>query len=119
MEKRIKLMIFITGLYNKPQGCGASVASAAGPFTTQKKLFILLYWYTQIVCGVLIQAAFNASVMGHIVLPFLCPYVIMPTFYLTITLFNTRIMLGRNMRKYLYGISTDEAIIYVIFKLFR
>jgi hypothetical protein len=24
---------FITGLHNKPQGCGASVASAAGPFT--------------------------------------------------------------------------------------
>jgi hypothetical protein len=30
-EKR--LIIFITGLHNKPQGCGASVASAAGPFT--------------------------------------------------------------------------------------
>jgi hypothetical protein len=27
------LIIFITGLHNKPQGCGASVASAAGPFT--------------------------------------------------------------------------------------
>jgi hypothetical protein len=27
----------ITGLHNKPQGCGASVASAAGPFTTKKK----------------------------------------------------------------------------------
>jgi hypothetical protein len=26
--------IIITGLHNKPQGCGASVASAAGPFTT-------------------------------------------------------------------------------------
>jgi hypothetical protein len=36
-KKRKKLIIFITGLYNKPQGCGASVASAAGPFTTQKK----------------------------------------------------------------------------------
>jgi hypothetical protein len=32
MEKRI---IFITGLHNKPQGYGASVASAAGPFTTK------------------------------------------------------------------------------------
>jgi hypothetical protein len=31
-----KLIIFITGLHNKPQGCGASVASAAGPFTTKK-----------------------------------------------------------------------------------
>ena len=27
-----KLIIFITGLHNKSQGCGASVASAAGPF---------------------------------------------------------------------------------------
>jgi hypothetical protein len=27
------LIIFITGLHNKPQGCGASVASAAGLFT--------------------------------------------------------------------------------------
>jgi hypothetical protein len=33
-EKRRKPIIFITGLYNEPQGCGASVASAAGPFTT-------------------------------------------------------------------------------------
>jgi hypothetical protein len=30
-------MMVITGLHKKPQGCGASVASAAGPFTTQKK----------------------------------------------------------------------------------
>jgi hypothetical protein len=38
-EKRRKLIIlniFITSLQNKPQGCGASVASAAGPFTTKK-----------------------------------------------------------------------------------
>jgi hypothetical protein len=27
----IFLFIFITGLHNKPQGCGASVAFAAGP----------------------------------------------------------------------------------------
>jgi hypothetical protein len=27
------VIIFITELRNKPQGCGASVASAAGPFT--------------------------------------------------------------------------------------
>ena len=33
-----KRIIFITGLHNKPQGCGAFVASAAGPFTTKKKL---------------------------------------------------------------------------------
>jgi hypothetical protein len=32
-----KLIIFIIELHNKPQGCDASVASAAGPFT--KKYF--------------------------------------------------------------------------------
>jgi hypothetical protein len=32
-----KLIIFITGLHNKPQGCGASVASAAGPFAKKGK----------------------------------------------------------------------------------
>jgi hypothetical protein len=32
-----KLIIFITGLYNKPQDCGASLASVAGPFTTPHK----------------------------------------------------------------------------------
>jgi hypothetical protein len=32
-----KLIIFITGLHNKPQGCDAMVASAAGPFTTKEK----------------------------------------------------------------------------------
>jgi hypothetical protein len=31
-----KLIIFITGLHNKPQGCGASVASAARHFSTNK-----------------------------------------------------------------------------------
>ena len=35
-KKRKKLIIFITELHNKPQGCGASVASVAEPFTTQK-----------------------------------------------------------------------------------
>jgi hypothetical protein len=34
----IIIVIFIIGLHNKPQGCGASVASAAGPFTTKKKI---------------------------------------------------------------------------------
>jgi hypothetical protein len=33
----IIIIIVITGLHNKPQGCSASVASAAGPFTTKKK----------------------------------------------------------------------------------
>jgi hypothetical protein len=32
----IFLFIFITGLHNKPQSCGTSVASAAGPFSTKK-----------------------------------------------------------------------------------
>jgi hypothetical protein len=36
-QKIIFIFIFIIGLHNKPQGCGASVASAAGPFTTLKK----------------------------------------------------------------------------------
>jgi hypothetical protein len=30
--KTKKIIIFITGLHNKPHGCGASVASAAGTF---------------------------------------------------------------------------------------
>jgi hypothetical protein len=34
----IFLFIFITGLHNKPYGCGASVASAAGPFTVRRKV---------------------------------------------------------------------------------
>jgi hypothetical protein len=37
-NEKIKLIIFITGLHNKPLGCGASVASAAGPFTTKKEV---------------------------------------------------------------------------------
>jgi hypothetical protein len=38
-QKIIIIFIFITGLHNKPQGCSASVASAAGPFTTKRKVF--------------------------------------------------------------------------------
>jgi hypothetical protein len=37
-EKEKLIVIFVTGLHNKPQGCGASVASAAGPFTTKEKM---------------------------------------------------------------------------------
>jgi hypothetical protein len=37
VEKREKLIIFITGLHNKPQDCGAFVASAAGHFTVKKR----------------------------------------------------------------------------------
>jgi hypothetical protein len=36
LEKRKNLTILITGLHNKPYGWYAPVASAAGPFTTQK-----------------------------------------------------------------------------------
>jgi hypothetical protein len=35
--KTKKLIVFITGLHNKPLGCGASVASAAGLFSTKEK----------------------------------------------------------------------------------
>jgi hypothetical protein len=34
-----KRITFITGLHNKLQGYGASVASAAGPFTTKKHAY--------------------------------------------------------------------------------
>jgi hypothetical protein len=34
--KTKNLIIFITGLHNKPEGCGASVASAAGPFAIKQ-----------------------------------------------------------------------------------
>jgi hypothetical protein len=37
-----QLIIFIKGLHNKPQGCGASVACAVGPFII-KKGFITVY----------------------------------------------------------------------------
>jgi hypothetical protein len=36
-KNRKNKLIIIIGLHNKPQGCGASVASAAGPFTKKKK----------------------------------------------------------------------------------
>jgi hypothetical protein len=35
MEKRKKLIIFLIGLHNKPEDCGASEASAAGPFNNR------------------------------------------------------------------------------------
>jgi hypothetical protein len=37
-----KKIIFVTGLHNKPQGCGASVRSAEGPFTTKKIRFNII-----------------------------------------------------------------------------
>jgi hypothetical protein len=36
-QKIIIILIFIIGLHNKPHGCGASVASAAGPLPLKKK----------------------------------------------------------------------------------
>jgi sugar phosphate permease len=55
-EKRKKLIIFIviTGLYNKPQGCGTSVASAAGYFTTKKRGY---WWLNVSTCR---ETCFNA-----------------------------------------------------------
>jgi hypothetical protein len=44
LGKTKKLIIFTTGLHNKPQGCGASVASAAGAFTKKNPLAQTL-WY--------------------------------------------------------------------------
>ena len=41
--KTNKLIIFITGVHNKPQGCGASVASAAGILHKKKTTC----WYFQ------------------------------------------------------------------------
>jgi hypothetical protein len=40
----IIIVIFITGLHKKPQGCGASAASAAGPFTTKRKSLFCSYF---------------------------------------------------------------------------
>jgi hypothetical protein len=39
-KNKKKIIIFIKGLHNKPQGCGVSVASAAGHFTTKKKVTV-------------------------------------------------------------------------------
>jgi hypothetical protein len=37
LEKIIKIVL-ITGMHNKPQACGVSVASGVGPFTTTKTI---------------------------------------------------------------------------------
>jgi hypothetical protein len=37
-----KLIISTTGLHNKPQGCRASVASAAGPFSAKKIVTLII-----------------------------------------------------------------------------
>jgi hypothetical protein len=36
-QKKNTIIIVITGLHKKPQGCGTTLASAAGPFSTKKK----------------------------------------------------------------------------------
>jgi hypothetical protein len=51
LQGKIKklIIIFITGLHNKPQLCGAPIASAAGPFTKKKKVsFTATKKYTKI-----------------------------------------------------------------------
>jgi hypothetical protein len=48
LHGKFKKIVFITGLQNKPQGSGASVASAAGPFfPRKKKLFLRVYKQVQ------------------------------------------------------------------------
>jgi hypothetical protein len=42
-EKNV--IIIITGLHNKPQGCGAFVASAAGPFNKKNQVDIRNHTY--------------------------------------------------------------------------
>jgi hypothetical protein len=42
-QKIIIIFIFIRGLHNKPQGCGASVASAAGPLINKQKPELLSF----------------------------------------------------------------------------
>jgi hypothetical protein len=42
LGKGQKIIIFIIGLHNKPHGCSASVASAAGPFTAKNKAQVTL-----------------------------------------------------------------------------
>jgi hypothetical protein len=43
MDKKIIIIIviFITGLRKKPQGCGVPVSSAVGPFTTNMNTLLL------------------------------------------------------------------------------
>jgi hypothetical protein len=48
-----KLIIFITGLHKKPQGCGASVSSAAGPFTTKTKHHTTTFFFKIVIAQLL------------------------------------------------------------------
>jgi hypothetical protein len=47
-QKIIIIFILIIGLHNKPHGCSASVASAAGPFSTKKKK---VFWHDTMLIG--------------------------------------------------------------------
>jgi hypothetical protein len=47
-KKTKKLIIFVTELHNKPQGCGVSIASPAGPFTIEKKTGLLCVFLSSI-----------------------------------------------------------------------
>jgi hypothetical protein len=74
LGKGQKIIIFITGLHKKPQGCGASVASAAGPFTTKKKrVMVLVFSLTSkpgrviIICDKLRHSACTVTDIGFIV----------------------------------------------------
>jgi hypothetical protein len=43
--KKLIIFLFIIGLHNKPKGCGASVASAAGPFWKKNSTFVMFNQY--------------------------------------------------------------------------
>jgi hypothetical protein len=49
----IIMVIFITGLHKEPQACGASVASAVGPFTTKKKKKRGAKYLNLVTCGLM------------------------------------------------------------------
>jgi hypothetical protein len=53
------IIIFITGLHNKPQGCGASVVSAAGPFTIKRTSQTCRYALSFLVCKRVICISWN------------------------------------------------------------
>jgi hypothetical protein len=55
----IFVFIFITGMHNKPYGCGASVASAAGPFSIK-----IMYAKLAAVC-VLFNATYPSN-LNHV-----------------------------------------------------
>jgi hypothetical protein len=61
----IIIVIFITGLHKKPQGCGASVASAAGPFTTKKEIGLLFGEMISVYCGSFVTVALSTACIYH------------------------------------------------------